>query len=100
MEFCSQELDGHGMVLDFVEIKRQMKVFIDDELDHVMILHKEDPLTPILKEMGEPVFVTQENPTAENLARLIYNFAVSRGLPVRAVKFWETESSCAEYRED
>jgi len=100
VEFVSAELNAQGMVRDFSEIKAELKNFLDGELDHVTILAKDDPLVKLLKEIKEPVFVMQEPPTAENLARLIFNYAVSRGLPVRAVRLWETESSCAEYREE
>ena len=31
-----------------------------------------------------------ENPTAENIARLIYDFAQGRGYPVVRVDLWET----------
>ncbi len=98
IEFSSEQLDARGMVLDFVDIKSEVKSFLDEELDHKMILRKDDPLTSVLKEMGEPVFVMQENPTAENIARVIFNFARSKGLPVNAVRLWETESSYAEFR--
>ncbi len=98
VEFAVEKLDPRGMVVDFVDIKKEVSEFLDQELDHKMILHKDDPLTKVLKEMEEPVLVMQENPTAENIARIIYNFAMSRGLPVVSVRLWETPSSFAEYR--
>ena len=99
VEFAAESLDERGMVIDFVDIKRELQSFLDQELDHKMILRKDDPLTKVLQEMGEPVFVMQDNPTAENLARVIYNYAVSRGLPVVSVKIWETANSYAQYGE-
>jgi 6-pyruvoyltetrahydropterin/6-carboxytetrahydropterin synthase len=44
------------------------------------------------------VFVTHENPTAENIARLIFAKARECGLPVVEVMLWETEHCCAVYR--
>ena len=38
------------------------------------------------------------NPTAENIARLIFDRAAAHGLPVTEVTLWETESSFATYR--
>ena len=96
VEFSREELDRRGMVVDFQDIKNELKVFLDCELDHKMLLRKDDPLVGILKEMNEPVFVMQENPTAENIAQLIFNYALSRDLPVTAVRLWETPSSYAE----
>ena len=56
--------------------------WIDSYLDHKMILHQDDPIIPELMRLGEPFVVVAENPTAENIAKLIYDRAVSHGLPV------------------
>lgn len=94
--FAAESLDKRGMVVDFVDIKKEVHAFLDQELDHKMLLRSDDPLVAVLKDMGEPVFIMQENPTAENIARLIYEYAHSRGLPVISVRLWETSSSYAE----
>jgi 6-pyruvoyltetrahydropterin/6-carboxytetrahydropterin synthase len=91
-------LDDLGMVVDFSRIKRQVGAWIDQSLDHKMILHRDDPVLPELKRQGEPVFVVDVNPTAENIARLIFEHAREQGLPVVEVSLWETESSYATYR--
>ena len=64
----SNSLDEKGMVIDFTVIKENVKTWIDSNLDHRMILAKEDPLIPILKDAGQPIYVMDSNPTAENLA--------------------------------
>ena len=92
---ASEELNEHGMVLDFSELKRVVGGWIDEELDHKMLLHKDDPILPTLQEMGEPVFIMDANPTAENIAGLIFRYARSKGFPVIEVKLWETDSSYA-----
>ena len=91
------ELDRLGMVMDFSRIKRVVSTWIDETLDHKMLLHKDDPVLPFLRQQGEPVHVLDVNPTAENLARLSYEFAVSQGFPVVEVQLWETESCFASY---
>jgi 6-pyruvoyltetrahydropterin/6-carboxytetrahydropterin synthase len=63
-----------------------------------MLLCKDDPIVPLLKQRGELFFVTDENPTAENIAKLIFNHAKSKGLPVVEVRLWETSTSCASYK--
>lgn len=98
IEISSPDLDAAGMVIDFGEISERVCRFIEQELDHRMILRHDDPLLAWLKEQGEPVHVMEVNPTAENLARLIWQRARFEGLPVRAVRFWETPHSCAEYQ--
>jgi 6-pyruvoyltetrahydropterin/6-carboxytetrahydropterin synthase len=85
------------MVADFSDIKQVMKGWIDRELDHKMILRSDDPLTPILQEMGEPVYVVDSNPTVERIARLIFDVARDQGLPVARITVWETPTSWATY---
>jgi len=96
----SDKLDARGMVHDFANIKEAIKNCIDEMLDHRMLLHKDDPILPILKQRGEAVYVMDENPTAENIAKLIFGHARSKGLPVVEVQLWETPTSSASYRQD
>lgn len=83
--------------MDFAEIKATISRWIDETLDHRMLLHKDDPILPHIRKLNEPVFVMDENPTAENIARTIFEFAASQGYRVTEVKLWETPSSCATY---
>jgi 6-pyruvoyltetrahydropterin/6-carboxytetrahydropterin synthase len=90
-------LDDLGMVMDFSRLKRVVGGWIDETLDHKMILHKDDPALPFLRRLGEPIHVVDVNPTAENIARLIYRKASEAGLPVAEVILWETEHCCSTY---
>jgi len=94
----SATLDERGMVLDFSDIKNIVSTWIDEKLDHRMLLHKTDPVVPILEKMGEPLFLMDENPTAENIARLIFDFTASRGFPIVECQLWETPRCFATYR--
>ena len=91
-------LDSKGMLVDFSDIKRHIQRWIDENLDHNMILCREDPLLATLVDRGERVFVMDQNPTAENIARLIFEQAVVQGLPVVEVVLWETDNCHAAYR--
>jgi len=93
----ANSLDSRGMLVDFVEIKQKVQRWIDENLDHNMLLCRADPLLPVLIEKGERVFVMESNPTAENIARLIFEHAVEQGLPVVEVILWETEKCHAAY---
>jgi len=93
----SEELDRLGMVIDFSDIKAVVSQWIDDNLDHRMILMEEDPLLPLLRQQNEPVFVMKANPTAENIARLIFDVVAENGFPVTKVTLWETTSCFATY---
>ncbi len=90
-------LDRRGMVIDFSDIKNLLGNWINETLDHKMLLHRDDPLIPELQRLGEAFVPLDCNPTAENIARLIYEQARRFGLPVVAVTLWETESSYATY---
>jgi 6-pyruvoyltetrahydropterin/6-carboxytetrahydropterin synthase len=90
-------LDTLGMVVDFSRLKQGVGGWIDTHLDHKMLLHKDDPMLPLLKQQGEPVFVLDVNPTAENIARLIFEQTARQGFPVVEVSLWETENCFATY---
>ena len=83
---------------DFSTIKRVVSAWIDANLDHRMLLHKDDPVLPELRRQGEPLFVFDVNPTAENIAKLIFEYTASQGFPVTQVALWETHDSFAVYR--
>lgn len=93
-----EQVDARGMLIDFTDIKRTLRTWIDRELDHRMILHEQDPMLPFLRKMQEPVQVIPVNPTAENIAKLIFDYAREQKLPVVEVVLWETANSCAAYR--
>jgi 6-pyruvoyltetrahydropterin/6-carboxytetrahydropterin synthase len=93
-------LDPRGMVIDFSEIKSAMLDWIDNNLDHRMILHRNDPVVGLLRKIGEPVYLLDVNPTAENIARLIFDVAVAQGFPVVETRLWETPRCFATYRRD
>jgi len=83
-----EQLDSIGLLVDFVELKRVVHSVLD-RLDHQWL--NEFPPFDVL------------NPSAENIARYIYE-EVSRGLgPKEAtrlafVKLWETDTASAIYR--
>ncbi len=62
-----------------------------------MILCRTDPAVQVLQAMGEPLFLLDENPTAENIAKLIYDFTAASGFPVVDVRLWETPHCYARY---
>jgi 6-pyruvoyltetrahydropterin/6-carboxytetrahydropterin synthase len=100
VELASEKLDHRGMVYDFSDVKKYLQAFIDRELDHRMLLREDDPMVAALEGIGERVFIMKENPTAENIARLIFLKAKAKRLPVVAIRLWETPDALAEYRED
>lgn len=94
----AESLDNRGMVLDFSDIKRVVSRWIDDTLDHRMLLHRDDPAVAMLQDMGEPLFLMDANPTAENIVKLIYEFTANHGFPIVEARLWETPNCFATYR--
>ena len=94
---AAPELDALGMVMDFSLIKKVVSGWIDVQLDHRMLLHRQDPILSYLKQQGEPVFVMDVNPTAENIAKLIFDFTAGQGFPIVEVRLWETPNCFATY---
>lgn len=97
IEVRTETLDKRNMVVDFTDIKHRVKGWIDRELDHRMILRRDDPLVDALQKLGEPVYLLESNPTVERIARLLFDMSREQGLPVSRVTVWETPSSWATY---
>jgi 6-pyruvoyltetrahydropterin/6-carboxytetrahydropterin synthase len=92
-------LDERGMLVDFGDIKDVVKTYIDENWGHRMLLRRDDPLVEEFAKRGEPYFLFDENPTAETFAKHLFDVIKKRGLPVVEVRFFETPTSCADYRE-
>ena len=92
------QLDARGMVLDFSDIKASVSGWIDEHLDHRMILRRDDPAVAALENLGEPLYLLDENPTAENIAQLIFRVTADFGYPVVKVDLWETPRCFATYQ--
>lgn len=98
-----EELDDLGRLVDFGVLKDRLGGWIDTHWDHGVICYKEDQeLIEAMKALpGQKLFVLDDNPTAENLARYLLNVVGPRelaGLGVKLVRvvLWETENCCAE----
>lgn len=94
---AANELDDQGMVSDFSGLRRHIGDWVDRTLDHKLVLHQDDPLVPVLRQMGDPVFAIPDHPTTENLAKLIFEHVEAEGYPVVEVTLWETPTSYATY---
>ena len=97
ISLAGTQLDERGMLVDFADIKRTVSTWIDENLDHRMLLHHNDPVVPLLQEMDEPLWLMDDNPTAENIAKLIYTQSLALGVPIVEVRLWETPHCYATY---
>lgn len=97
---AAQTLDDRKMVADFGDLGKALKSWLDDNLDHKVILCTADPLLKVLKEQGQECFETRDNPTAEIMAELLFTEMKKLGFPVSEVRVWETATSSAGYSLD
>lgn len=98
IEISGLALDGRSMVIDFNDMRQKLQTWIDSTLDHKLLLNRADPLLPHLDKEREPFILMDGNPTAEAIAKLIFDQAQKEGLAVTEVRLWETPSSFATYR--
>lgn len=110
VELRGGELDKTGMVVDFGKISKMFKSYIDKTLDHSLMMPKKifdryPDYFKILRIHNERLLVTTENPTAENIAKMLYDkfseileetYGVEE-VTICRIKVWETETSFAEY---
>jgi len=94
----AEQLNEQGMVCDFSDIKASAETYIDQELDHNFLLHKDDPIIPLLEQQNERFLALNEHPTAEVLAKMIFKHIKNAGFQVEQVALWETASANACYQ--
>ena len=88
-----EELDVNGMLIDFGVVKKQLKTWTDDNLDHAYLHNEGDEVGKYLTEKGFKTYsVGPRNPTAENLARMLYGVA-KRIINLPVVKVGVVEST-------
>lgn len=97
-DLMAPRLDKRAMVVDFSDIADAMRKWINENLDHAMLMRKDDPMLAIFRKNKQPVYVLDDNPTAESIAKLLFDKASEQGFPVSEVRMWETPTSFATYR--
>lgn len=93
------DLPETGMAIDFKELNGKIGNWIEENLDHRLILFKDDSLSSNIKKLGEDVLIFDSQPSAENLAKTIYHAVKKLGFPVSKVSVWESPTSIAKYKE-
>ena len=96
-------VDAVGRVIDFADLKRRLKGWLDEHWDHSFILFDEDEQAIRAIKSVEPhrIYILPVNPTAENMARYLLDDVcpgLLEGTGARAIKVvvWESEDSYAE----
>lgn len=114
------ELDHNGILegVSFTDLKKVFRHHLDTQYDHHLLLNIEDPWAQGLIKLGqtEPAMhgvsafrkdaqklpglqTTPGDPTTENIALWIANWAKDEDIPVHAVDVWETSVNMSRYKE-
>ena len=93
----AQAVDEGGMVVDFDQVAAKVGRWVEETLDHRMLLHQDDRAAAALLAIGEPLRTLPFHPTAEGLAKLIFDHARAEGFPVVKVELVEQPGSVAMY---
>jgi 6-pyruvoyltetrahydropterin/6-carboxytetrahydropterin synthase len=89
------------MVIDFGDLKKEVKA-IADYFDHGLIVEKNTlraQTFAALQEEGFKLIEVDFRPTAEKLAKFIFDSLKGRQLPVKQVTVYETPANSAAYSE-
>ena len=98
----ANDLDEVGRVIDFGVIKAKLGEWIDDTWDHRTMICRDDTelLQVNLSLKGAHFVVSNNNPTAENIAQMLYYQAhqmlTAHGVTPVKVRVWETPNCYAE----
>lgn len=89
-------LDAPGFT-DFKHVADILRHVLEP-LDHAMVLHVEDPLLAVLRDMGFRTVALSVEPTTEAVADHVFNQLAARRCAVRRVTVHETERYSATSR--
>lgn len=105
VEAAGDELQKAGqmrdMVIDFGDLKKEVKA-IADYFDHGLIVEKntlKEQTFAALQEEGFKLIEVDFRPTAEKLAKFIFDSLKGKQLPVKQVTVYETPANSAAYSE-
>lgn len=90
-----------GMVIDFSDLKKIVKGFIDEHLDHFYMSYGGDTeIVDFIKSQGYALTVVDFVPTAENMVKWLWNDFEPKfstlNVALHSIKLWETPTSFAE----
>ena len=99
-EKLEEEGQIRGMVVDFGELKKDVKD-LADEFDHCLIIETGSLKEKTMEALAEEDFrIIQVDfrPTAENFAKYFYDLMTAKGYHVVETMVYETPNNCASYR--
>lgn len=83
IELAGDNLNNNGFVIDFGEIKSFVKKWIKENWDHAYLANENDFLLPILRDAGMKVFSFTTEPSAEVMAKFLFEQVLTMNLQDR-----------------
>ena len=100
----ARNLDHLGRVIDFSILKEKIDSWVQLNWDHTMIVYEKDHEVLALDSQmikNKPWFICAFNPTAENMAKYLFEFIIPQllegtGVTVTKIVLFETENCKVE----
>lgn len=98
----SDQLNENGMIIDFMHLE-PIKLWIDQNLDHSLILNSLDILCSIPEINNMKTYIIDDDPTSEVMTKIIWEEVakilnhLSVNWKEMSVTFYETKKNCATY---
>jgi 6-pyruvoyltetrahydropterin/6-carboxytetrahydropterin synthase len=96
-----EEGEKAGMLLDFSDFKREVHG-LADSLDHRLLIERGTLRLETLDALegeGFEVITLSFRPTAENLAKYLFDSMKELGFPIHSMTVYETPDNCAIYED-
>ena len=98
---AGDSLDPQGLVFDFTDLKRRVKVWIDDNWDHAFLVNSRDAemVNALASLTKSRVYqFDRENPSCEVICRTLFDTVAGLcGTAPAKVRVWESEDQYAEF---
>lgn len=99
--FAADQLNANGFVMDFGEIKPFIKKWLNENWDHAYLANENDLLLPRLREFGMKIFTFPAEPSAEIMAKFLFEqiaqMQLNAGVKLISVTIKETCTGYATY---
>lgn len=107
LALSAHTLNQDGMVIEFGQIKRLWRTWLDHHLDHTLMLHQDDPMVSAIQsvEADARLYLLPQDPTTEYLAAyllqqaqtLLSKIAGGDRIQIESVHVQETHVNAATY---
>lgn len=98
-ESLQESGDKSGMLMDFSDFKRELHA-LADSLDHALLVERGTlrlATMDALESEGFEIITLPFRPTAENLAKYLYDRMKELSFPIQSMTVYETPDNCAAY---